>query len=183
MHPNKFCQFKILFFTSTILLLIGCECAYARLGETSQELENRFGPPVATFSKEVIAQIGFEPAFPGYKFTKGEISVLAFLLNGKSCAEIYVKEDKSDLNNSEIETLLQANSDGSTWEEKTPSDQLRMMGVPKGWRLLEKDGKGYTTAFYATQKKCLTLNTSQWVKLHDEYKKTQEQAKEKLKDF
>jgi hypothetical protein len=93
-----------------LLLLVGLALskpAFARIGETTAQLDKRYGSPVAkNHGNEEIRRYSFR----GFTITVG-------LDQGISQCEIYLKSDRSRMTEGEIHDLLQANAGKSPWLE------------------------------------------------------------------
>jgi hypothetical protein len=87
---------------AAIIFLCGCMTAFARIGETEAQIESRYGKSFATVRLSKI-------------YFYGEFFVVVSFANGKSGREIYVKRDSTALNETEIRSLLNANSNGTKW--------------------------------------------------------------------
>src|ERR1700747_2481953 len=79
--------------------------AFARIGETEQQIEARYGKSTLTVST------GNEPLQKVYQSSGLNITVT--YLGGVSQREIFTKQDGSELSKIEIAILLEANTAGS----------------------------------------------------------------------
>jgi hypothetical protein len=145
------------------LLLCCCASAFARIGDTEQQIEARYGKTIGTLSR------GNSPLQKVYRSSGLEIVVT--YVDGVSQIELFVKEDKSGLSENEIGVLLEANAASSKWIED-PSARLAGM---QGWKL-ESGGR---MAGYAHS--ALMISTDLADKVTDQRKA--EAEKEKLKRF
>ena len=91
----------------TLLMLVSP--AFARIGETEQQIEARYGKATDTLSK------GNEPLQKLYRSSGLDIGVT--YIDGVSQIESFRKEDRSALSKNEIALLLEANAAGSKWIE------------------------------------------------------------------
>ena len=94
--------------TKTTLLLIALMFstpAFARIGETTWELDKRYGRPLETKQDKVETR---RYSFHGY-------TVLVALDQGTSQFEMYRREDNTRMSEPEIQGLLQANAGKSEW--------------------------------------------------------------------
>src|SRR5258708_4183043 len=110
-----------------VALMLSSRHAQGRLGETTTELETRYGPG----SRTVEAQPG-EAALE-YKYK--DFLIMVTFVDGKSAQEIYVHRDlKTPLTDSEIQSFLDLNSMGKQWE-KSPEIPVWSLGGPdpKDW--------------------------------------------------
>jgi hypothetical protein len=98
----------------TFLLLIPYTAA-ARIGETLQECERRYGPSTA---------LKIEPDTAVYSFTKGPFSIAAIIWRGTVHNLMISKRGQNaagisqELAAAELETFLEANRGESVWIEK-----------------------------------------------------------------
>ncbi len=79
--------------------------AFARIGETTKELDKRYGKPLQTSREKVETR---RYSFRGY-------TVLVGLDQGISQFELYRREDTFRMTEPEIQGLLQANAGKSEW--------------------------------------------------------------------
>ena len=92
----------------TLLLLIALAfsaSAFARIGETTEQIDKRYGQPQETTRSKAESR---RYLFRGF-------TVLVFFEQGISQCEIYQKEDNSRMTEAEIQGLLQANAGRSEW--------------------------------------------------------------------
>jgi hypothetical protein len=155
---------KTLFVAVALSLLVSP--AFARIGETEQQIEKRYGKSTLTVST------GNEPLQKGYQSSGLNITVT--YLDGVSQREIFTKQDGSELSKNEIAILLEANAAGSKWIEDPTATSLA--GV-QGWKL-ESGGR---TAAFSRDKTRLVITTDLVQKVFNQRKA--EDEKEKLKGF
>lgn len=94
-------SFYIVFSVATVL---------ARLGETEEQIQQRYGEPVGKPTDETRREKSGTYIYNGF-------CIIVTFLDGKSHMEGYMKEDrKSKLSDAEIAVLLNANSFGNAWE-------------------------------------------------------------------
>jgi hypothetical protein len=140
--------------------------AFARIGETEQQIEKRYGKSTLTVST------GNEPLQKVYQSSGLNITVT--YLDGLSQREIFTKQDGSELSKNEIAILLEANTAGSKWIEDPTATSLAGM---QGWKL-ESGGR---TAAFSRDKTRLVITTDLVQKVFNQCKA--EDEKEKLKGF
>jgi hypothetical protein len=140
--------------------------AFARIGETEQQIEKRYGKSTLTVST------GNEPLQKVYQSSGLNITVT--YLDGVSQREIFTKQDGSELSKNEIAILLEANTAGSKWIEDPTATSLAGM---QGWKL-ESGGR---TAAFSRDKTRLVITTDLVQKVFNQRKA--EDEKEKLKGF
>jgi hypothetical protein len=87
----------------TALLLCGVT-AFARIGATEAQIEKRYGKPTSS-----------SPSTKAY-FHNGLFIIVTFD-NGVSGIETYEKRNGAPMSAVEIESLLEANGDGTKWQE------------------------------------------------------------------
>jgi hypothetical protein len=155
---------KTLFVAVALSLLVSP--AFARIGETEQQIEKRYGKSTLTVST------GNEPLQKVYQSSGLNITVT--YLDGVSQREIFTKQDGSELSKNEIAILLEANAAGSKWIEDPTATSLA--GV-QGWKL-ESGGR---TAAFSRDKTRLVITTDLVQKVFNQRKA--EDEKEKLKGF
>ena len=135
----------------------------ARLGDTREQLIQRYGEPVAEVKRGKSIHIGFE---------KNGLGFYVVLLGGRSVTEQIIKIDGSTFSIPEVEILVSKNSSGKGMvpQDKTDHDSV--------W-FLEKDTGRSAEYVFKTGK--LTIQTLEGFKLmtDEEFEKD----KEKFKDF
>lgn len=104
--------------TILALALILCASrAQASLGESESQLEKHYGKELGSF----ISETG---KFSTAEFEYGGYHVSVTLLDGQSSREIFSRKDRKPLEATELQTLLDANSLGSTWDKKHENESL-----------------------------------------------------------
>lgn len=82
--------------------------AFARLGDTEAQIEQRYGKSFHTVAGEL----------PMKMYRHADFIIGVVYINGRSEAELYRKsDDNTDLSGDEITVLMQANSDGKEWRK------------------------------------------------------------------
>jgi hypothetical protein len=123
----------------TLLLLLGVTAtAHARLGETADQLVARYGQPLSENDQKAS---GDKIALSEVIFQKGGIRIYVTITEGVSVAEIYHKLNGDPFTFSEATILLNANSQGSSWE--APQDingEKLWTRDDRATALLAKDG-------------------------------------------
>lgn len=147
----------------TLLMLVSA--AFARIGETEQQIEARYGKATHTLSK------GNEPLQKLYRSSGLDIGVT--YIDGVSQIESFRKEDQSALSKNEIALLLEANAAGSKWIEDPTASVLGL----QVWKL-ESGGR---KAVYKKSEGGLLILTDLADKVSAQRKA--EAEKEKLKGF
>jgi hypothetical protein len=133
-----------------------CLHAQARLGETINQTEARYGKPVRTFTDE---------GFPAMEFSFGGMKVTVDFLDGKSGQEQFAKPDEGAFSDHEIALILQANAGGKDWAVKpVPSDSM------KHWSLSD----GSAEAFYEVAAAKVLVQTRAKIDAEDRVKETAE---------
>src|ERR1700757_2739188 len=146
--------------------LFSVSAPVARIGETEQQIEKRYGKSSLTVST------GNEPLQKVYQSSGLNITVT--YLDGVSQREIFTKQDGSELSKNEIAILLEANAAGSKWIEDPTATALAGM---QGWKL-ESGGR---TAAFSRDNTRLVITTDLVQKVFTQRKA--EDEKEKLKGF
>lgn len=135
--------------------------ALARIGETEQQIEARYG-------KLVNASLKGMQGMEILIYQSAGMKIGVTFIDGKSAAEFYSKDDNSDLSREEIDVILEANAGGKKWEKAAPA-------LMDAWIL---DG-GQRTAHHVARS--LIVQTAAFTKKAAE--ENAKQAKEKLKGF
>ena len=86
--------------------------AFARLGDTPQQLSDRLGA-----GTDITDKYAAPPNTKIYKYTRNGIGTLSFFWYGKCCQECYMNVDRTAFSDAEIQGFLTANSLGGTWTE------------------------------------------------------------------
>ena len=85
------------------LVLCGAS-AFARIGETEAQIEKRYGKPTPSSS-------------PTKAYFYKDLFIIVTFDNGVSGIETYEKHDGTSMSAGEIKHLLDANGDGTKWQE------------------------------------------------------------------
>ena len=93
--------------------------AWARLGETADQIVDRYGQPLSQLDQK--AQ-GRDIAMTRLTFQKNGFEILVSLVDGVSDQEAFRKMNGDPLTLAEIRTLLNINAQGSSWEQPMNSD-------------------------------------------------------------
>jgi hypothetical protein len=135
--------------------------AFARLGETADQLEKRFGPAAPYKpAAQVVSQGHVYPYGQILNFSSGDWSVSCTMING-ICEQITYQK-RGDFTEEQISTILNNEAQGSKWTEstsyKTVVDSLFMPTFHvREWR--RADG-----AFATRTGSMMTLNTPDYDK-------------------
>jgi hypothetical protein len=144
-----------------VVLVSASVSAFARIGDTKQQIEARYGKSIGTLS------MGDE------HYRSSGLDITVAYIDGVSQSEFFMKQDGSELSENEIAVLLEANVGGSKWIED-PS--ARLTGN-LGWKL-ESGGR---IAGYSHRSKALMIVADLAAKVFTQRKAAA--AKEKLKGF
>ncbi len=100
-----------------LILLLGLIplCAHARLGETKDQLQQRFGAPVGNSTDMIIAQSKSIELCPILTFRQDDWYIMCHIIDGRSAQEDY--EKRGDWTDEQILLVLTANSQGEKWAE------------------------------------------------------------------
>lgn len=114
-------------FLSVILLLsLVAHCpAIARLGETEQQLIERFGPSKLRSQHQIIAQGKIIELGPSFHFSEGDWRIACDLIDGKCVRIKYSKP--GDWTEDQVQFVLNNNSQGAKWSETTKPATARML--------------------------------------------------------
>ena len=94
----------------SLIFLISCVSAYARYGETLEELEKRFGKG----SKQSYLYLK-PPAEVVYNFKMNNIYVSAYMVDGKCDKIVYSSTGGKEFTEDEILNFLALNGQGHSW--------------------------------------------------------------------
>jgi len=97
--------------------------AQARLGETADQLVQRYGQPLSENDQKGE---GGKIALAQVVFQKGGFEVDVTVVDGNSVAELFKKLNGQPLSLSEIRTLLGANAQGREWEAPQVVDGAKL---------------------------------------------------------
>ena len=141
----------------TLLLIALSLCfalniAFARLGETEEQIEARYGKP----QKSVISYGHMVETYEVNGF-----SIMVSFMDGKSASEMYSKSDKTKLSDAELQKLLEVNALGSRWI-LDPTSRFEAE-----WKL----ENGAATALSLGI--CLTISSKEYHKFFSDVKKKQ----------
>jgi hypothetical protein len=116
-------------FTGSFLCLLLPAIAFARLGETEEQLIARFGQP-GLRAKEMIFAQGKNREF-GVKlgFRQDDWTIECAIIDGRSSRESYQK--RGEWTDDHMRTVLNANGQGSKWTEISKPDVRKYL---REWR-------------------------------------------------
>ena len=112
-----------LFFVIVAIHAVTAVPCYARLGETFAQCEARYGKVVIKFPGMVNGELGDYRAC----FKKDGFCITAVIYNGVVGEEIMWKQDFSDIDQTELTALMDADSANFTWTERNVSDPNKRM--------------------------------------------------------
>jgi hypothetical protein len=154
--PDKtsICSMRTLVIVAVALVyvLTASDCK-ARLGETLAQCIARYGQPVPTTENYLKAVPVCDSAV---LFQKSGFNVVVYILHGDVGAEFITKMNASALSDTEKQTLLDSESNDSTWDRS----EKQSPGIDEAY--LREDGKA--CAFYTNPnlmlftKACYELN-------------------------
>ncbi len=132
---NKGCLLKSTTMKTTLVLICSLvlpQISFARLGETLDQCEARYGRKTG----ELVAVAGVDSATEKvFTFIKDHINIAVVFRDDVSIREVFTAQPGDSLSESRVEDLLNANADGSTWK-------MTVESVASGWRKYERtDGK------------------------------------------
>jgi hypothetical protein len=153
-------------FLTIILLVISRTSGFARVGETEMQVENRYGKAISKLTTDgVVKSCGY---------SSGGFLIVVEFEKGVSQMEIFAKADRSELSETEITTLLEANKDGFNWLGH-PDEAF---GGHRSWCSTDKRSR---VAYYEENIPNLVISNMDYVDKKTERRKVKE--REKLKDF
>lgn len=127
----------------------------ARLGETEQQTEQRYGAAVEKLGEDSVRE-------KTRAYTTGGMSVIVSYLNGVSQSEMFIKEDrKSDLSDNEIQVLLKANSLGRVWEKAESPNFINKRWLLQGEAVAEYRPMQITPTLWLATKQYVTFSSEQ----------------------
>lgn len=133
--------------------------ASARIGETPEQCEVRYGKPVRIEKKDeskIYLKTGFR--------------INIFFIEGKAVTMIFEKMDKDlsrishQITTNEVQSLLQSNSGGKEWEEVMLPEERRRVMTDKYWPKLWKTKDGERKAVWDTSGHRLLITTTDLLK-------------------
>lgn len=133
-------------FLISALLVLLFTTSHARIGESQEEIEKRYGK-----SKKDTAPL--EPATIAKWYLKSGLAISVGFLDGKSCYEFYMKGERKEFSDAEIEALLEANQGKSKFKKKDG------LSINPEWET--EDGK--TLAHYSKIEGNLTICSQEWM--------------------
>jgi hypothetical protein len=110
--------------------LIAATAAEARLGETEQQLIERFGPPKLRGQHSIIAQGKIVPLGAKLHFREGDWTIACDLIDGR-CLRIHYSKP-GDWTDDQMTAVLGANNQGAQWIEITTKPHLAKL--KRTWR-------------------------------------------------
>jgi hypothetical protein len=129
------------------LLLCGVT-AQARLGEQKDQIQQRYGEPLfrdADSSK-------WAPAKEARFYEANDFSIIVlFDEKGQSVCETFKHKDKSPLSQTEIDSLLSANSGNATWKDSTTNPAIK---------IYDRSDKNACAAYRNSDKPSLAIMTT-----------------------
>jgi len=166
----------IRFLVRVLCLMLFVPCCHARLGETIQQIEARYGKPLKGMATEYPATVAGVYAKPGFQI------VVGFRQN-KSYYEKIQKIDPqnpkafADINAEEQVILLKANCSGCNWQGQ-PTAAVDVLGTTQFTVTTYNRSDGLAKAVYDTRTKVLTIRLLE-VEKADEAKRKQQEGRER----
>jgi len=99
-------------------LVLSAAVAQARLGESAAELQTRFGPPLKQTPSKIAGVVDCE-------YRNKDLVIVISIFQGKSVVERYLRKNPMPLQLAAA--ILQANSEGSQWNEQESSSVGRRL--------------------------------------------------------
>lgn len=145
-----------------LFLMLAISPTWARLGETAEECDARYGKPT-TVEKE-------SDGIPNRTYQYGDFLVKVAFIDGKSVCEEFKKTGKNLLTMEEAQRLLEVNKQGSDWVLKDDLDDA----TPESWMRVDGDAKAWTIG----NPKCFILVSREYGdRKRREYDETQQQKR------
>jgi hypothetical protein len=153
-----------------ITALLIATSAFARIGETEQQIEARYGKPIKLIG-------GVPPGLEGIKrYQSAGLDIYVNFISGLSEEEYYSKQ-YGKIERAEVDAILQANSQGKEWKE-IPSGHPLYSWRATRWMLGEINPESTLAEFDGGR---LTIMTKKF--LDASRAASADAAKEKLKGF
>jgi hypothetical protein len=149
-----------------IFLAIFRKTGVARIGETEVQVENRYG--------KSISKLIDDGALKSRGYSSGGFLIVVEFEKGVSQMEIFAKPDRSELSETEITILLEANKDGFNWLGH-PDEAF---GGHRSWCSTDKRSR---VAYYEENIPNLVISSMDYVDRRTERQRAKE--RDKLKDF
>lgn len=124
---------------ASVCAVCGSQAAFARIGETEAEIEQRFG-------RSIHREEGNDPTEPGDKclhYLKGEVVVMVTFWKGRSVREDYkFRQTIEGESLKTAEAIFDVNANGQDWE-KPANIQDFNPGLKHGWNSSEHEITGF----------------------------------------
>lgn len=108
-----------------LYLLLLTSTSYARLGETENQLIERFGAPVLRAKHQIIAQGKMIDLGPRLLFREGDWRIACDLIDGKCARITYTKP--GDWTEDQVQLVLSNNAQGAKWSETSKPGAAKML--------------------------------------------------------
>ncbi len=158
-------QMPRLLLAITLMLIFGPP-GFARIGETEPQIEKRYGKP--------ISKLTDDGPIRSRAYSSGGFLIVVEFENGVSQMEIFAKPDRSELSETEVTTLLEANKDGFNWLG-LPDEAF---GGHRSWCSTDKRSR---VAYYDENIPNLVISNMDYVDRKTE--RIRKKERERLKDF
>lgn len=131
-----------------LFLLIGIAplISHARLGETEEQLQQRFGAPTSRQQERIIAQGKFVELGPVLRFQQNDWHISCLIIEGRCSRESYGKP--GEWTEEQLALVLNTNAQGAKWQvtdarsPKLRREWKRDDGATAIWQL----GAGFVVA-------------------------------------
>ena len=114
--------------------------AFARLGETEQQLTGRFGAAVSRGKEITLAQGKIVEFGSTLTFRQGDWTISSVIIDGRCAREVYQKS--GDWTEDQFITVLTSNAQGAKWTDvskglvrKLAREWRREDGATAGWQM------------------------------------------------
>ena len=174
---SQFMFFNYVFICATVLCAVENGAVHAAIGETKDELIERFGPPDAVLDKSMVPPAETVFAWvnqPDYK------EVFVYMLNGRSALESFsLRRDATGQEDKALTTLLEASARGEDWKPITGARLAGLNIVQKELSKLQNDVPGFeyfwrqtkteNEAFLSSEKplRKFFIKSKEWAKAMD----------------
>jgi hypothetical protein len=145
---------RLLSILATAFSLIGA--AQARIGDTEGQIRTRYGDAITVLPSRA-RDAGLTKCYSSNHFL-----ITVTYLNGHSAREIVTKADNSKISDGEIQTLLETNASGSSWNAQQLTGPKSVTAGVQQWRTAAPRSR---VAIYDSQTRALFITNQQFIDL------------------
>ena len=146
----------------TLFLLVSLTIpAWARLGETEDQLIARYGKEIHKQKNEANGQ---QVGWTDLLFGKSGFQIEVMLFNGVSSKETFWKTAGDETTDDEIKTLLNDNAQDHAWNKEAPEDS---QGISRKWQRDDGAVAGFESGrFYVKAKELIDAEAAAYKAAH-----------------